>query len=161
MKRFLAVLFLTVFLSFGCANAKKVKNLKNRAQPRLQTVNLTIGTVNVTAEVAATPEQQKKGLMFRKKLGKSEGMLFPYAGPAYVCMWMKNTLIPLSVAFIGVDGKILNIEDMEPKTENSHCGNGAVLFALEMNKGWFEKHNIGIGSEVSGLPMQYVTMSLK
>jgi len=85
-------------------------------------------------------------------MGPNEGMLFLFPAPASVCMWMKNTYIPLSVAFIDESGKIVNIEDMEPQTTDSHCAKKQVRYALEMNRGWFKQKNIKPGSAIEGLP---------
>lgn len=90
--------------------------------------------------------------MFRKKMGPNEGMIFLFDTPARICMWMKNTFIPLSVAFIDDDGKIVNIEDMQPQTTASHCARKPVRYALEMNAGWFARKNIKPGSTIDGLP---------
>lgn len=115
-------------------------------------VPLTAGMHVIQAEVAATEPQRQQGLMFREKLGANAGMVFLFNEPAQVCMWMKNTPLPLSVAFIDARGKILNIEDMQPQTLNSHCATGPALYALEMNKGWFAQKNIKPGTTISGLP---------
>ena len=90
--------------------------------------------------------------MFREKLGPNEGMVFLFGAPAGVCMWMKNTLIPLSVAFLDQDGKIINIEDMKPQTTDSHCANKPATYALEMTAGWFRQKNIKPGMKIDGLP---------
>ena len=90
--------------------------------------------------------------MFRKQMAQNEGMVFIFDSPAGVCMWMKNTLIPLSVAFIDNEGKIINIEEMLPETTNNHCGKKPVRYALEMNKEWFKRKNIQPGSSIEGLP---------
>ena len=121
--------------------------LATAAQPVLQ---LKIGTVMVKAELAATEESRERGLMFRDKLGKDEGMLFAFDEPAYHAMWMKNTLIPLSVAFMDGNGKILNIEEMEPQTEITHMAAGPARYALEMTGGWFAAHKIAAGAVVVG-----------
>lgn len=103
-------------------------------------------------EVVTTPEQMARGLMFREKLGKNDGMLFVYADPGYHSMWMKNTLIPLSVAFIDGEGRILNIADMEPQTLDSHAAAGPARYAIETNRGWFAARKIKAGDKVTGLP---------
>jgi len=90
--------------------------------------------------------------MFREKLGPNEGMIFVFEGPAQVCMWMKNTLIPLSVAFIDAKGKIINIEEMRAQTTDSHCTKRLASYALEMNQGWFRQKNLKPGTEIEGLP---------
>lgn len=114
-------------------------------------VNLKIGKHAVRAELAKTEDQRTKGLMFRKRMDKNSGMLFDFGAPAKVCMWMKNTYIPLSVAFIDQDGVIVNIEDMEPLTTTSHCSSGWVSYALEMNQGWFAVRKIGPGGKIEGI----------
>lgn len=113
---------------------------------------LTIGVNIVHAEVAATAEQREQGLMFREKLAPNAGMVFLFGQPQTICMWMKNTLIPLSVAFIGADGRILNIEEMKAQTLDPHCGLKDVPFALEMNAGWFKENHLKPGVKVEGLP---------
>ena len=115
-------------------------------------VPLSAGIHLIRAEVAATPSERALGLMHRSQMGANQGMVFLFDQPAAQCMWMKNTLIPLSVAFIADDGRILNIEDMAPRTENNHCATKPARFALEMNRGWFSKHGISAGMKISGLP---------
>ena len=90
--------------------------------------------------------------MFRKALARNDGMLFVFDEPAYHAMWMKNTLIPLSVAFIDRDGVILNILDMEPQTLDSHQAAGPATYAIETNKGWYAEHQVKAGDRVTGLP---------
>ena len=116
-------------------------------------MRLSVGIHLIQAEVAANPSQQQKGLMFRERLGPNQGMVFLFDHPAVQCMWMKNTLLPLSVAFISEDGTILNIEDMQPQTLTNHCAAKPALYALEMNLGWFAKRGIKPGSKISGLPV--------
>ncbi|OWW18613.1 DUF192 domain-containing protein [Noviherbaspirillum denitrificans] len=119
---------------------------------RFPVVSLTAGMHVIRAEVASTDAERQQGLMFREKMGPNEGMVFMFHAPASVCMWMKNTLIPLSVAFIDQDGKIVNIEDMQPQTTDSHCAKKQVHYALEMNLGWFRQKNIKPGMSIEGLP---------
>ena len=113
---------------------------------------LQAGMYLIQAEVAAAPATRERGLMFREKLGVNQGMLFIFDAPGTQCMWMRNTLIPLSVAFIANDGTIANIEDMEPKTENSHCAVKPVIYALEMERGWFAKRGLKAGTKIEGIP---------
>ena len=113
---------------------------------------LTIGINIIHAEVAANSGQREQGLMFRKSMGANDGMVFLFDGPQRVCMWMRNTLIPLSVAFIGADGRIVNIEEMKEQTDDSHCAKKDVPFALEMNAGWFRDNHLKPGVKVDGLP---------
>lgn len=122
------------------------------AQEKLPVTTLTIGIHLIQAEVAIRDEERAQGLMFREKMEQNEGMVFRFNNPNQVCMWMKNTLLPLSVAFIDDAGSIINIEDMKPQTLNAHCASRPARFALEMNQGWFKKKNIKAGSKVTGLP---------
>jgi uncharacterized membrane protein (UPF0127 family) len=118
----------------------------------LPTIELRAGQEKIQAQVASTPESQQLGLMYRKSMPANEGMLFAFSSKAGHCFWMKNTELPLAIAFIGDDGRIVNIEEMLPQTENNHCPLKPVRFALEMNKGWFAQKKLGPGSLIEGLP---------
>jgi uncharacterized membrane protein (UPF0127 family) len=120
-------------------------------QPTLPTVRLSAGIHVITAEVADSDPTRMRGLMFREKLAPNHGMLFVFDAKLVQCMWMRNTLIPLSVAFIEDDGTIVNIEDMQPRTENTHCARRPVRYALEMELGWFAKRGLGAGARIGGL----------
>lgn len=120
--------------------------------PRGATVQLTAGIHLITAEVAATDPERARGLMFRQSLAANHGMLFIFDRKAVHCMWMRNTLIPLSVAFIDDDGTIINIENMQPHDERSHCARQPVRYALEMNQGWFAQKGIGAGAKLGRIP---------
>src|SRR5258706_15326318 len=122
------------------------------ADAPLKTAQVQVGKHALRVEIVETPEQMAKGLMFREKLGRNDGMLFIYDEPGYHSMWMKNTLIALSVAFIDRNGAILNIEDMEPKTLDSHSAAGPARYSIETNKGWFAEKKIKPGDKVTGLP---------
>jgi hypothetical protein len=119
-------------------------------QPPLPRVELQAGIHLIKAEVADRHETRMKGLMFREKLGTNEGMLFVFQDKSTQCFWMRNTLIPLSIAFIDDDGSILNIADMQPKSEDSHCSAKPIRYALEMEKGWFARKGIAAGSRMAG-----------
>lgn len=121
-------------------------------QPRLPVVELTAGMHVVRAEVAATPQQQATGMMLRTEMGANEGMLFVNDEPGQRCFWMRNTLIPLTVAFIADDGTIVNTADMQPRSEQSHCSARPVRFALEMRQGWFAKRGLKPGFKLTGKP---------
>lgn len=121
------------------------------AYAQLPRIQLNAGIHVIRAELANTPESRMQGLMFRKTLGTSEGMLFVFDEAQRQCMWMRNTYVPLSVAFIDANGAILNVEDMEPLTENSHCAAGDAKFALEMNKGWFASRGLKAGTRIGGI----------
>ena len=118
----------------------------------LPTVPLSINGHAITAEVATTPEQRSTGLMHRFSIRPDQGMLFVFERAEPQSFWMKNTFIPLSIAFIAQDGRIVNIEDMAPQDETSHWSKGPVPYALEMRKGWFAARGIRPGDVVTGLP---------
>jgi len=117
----------------------------------LPTVQLSIKGHPLVAETATTTSTRTVGLMYRFSLKPDHGMLFVFDAPQPLAFWMKNTFVPLSIAFIGVDGKILNIEDMAPRTETTHPSQGLALYALEMKKGWFAERGIVAGERVDGL----------
>lgn len=116
------------------------------------TMNLKVDGHPVTAELAATEDMRMLGLMYRSTLPSDAGMLFVYDEPGYYAMWMKNTLIPLSVAFIDEQGRILNIEEMKPQTLDPHGSAGIVRYSLEMNAGWFARNGVKPGAVITGLP---------
>ncbi|HWI37296.1 MAG TPA: DUF192 domain-containing protein [Burkholderiales bacterium] len=115
-------------------------------------VQLNAGMHLIRAEVAAEFGTRMRGLMYRASMPQNAGMLFIFDESTQHCMWMKNTLIALSVAFIDEKGAITNIEDMKPQTEDSHCASRAARYALEMNRGWFAAHGIKPGSRIGGIP---------
>ena len=117
----------------------------DQPNPTLPMVRIQAGFHMIMAEVALDPATHAKGLMYREKLGINQGMLFIFDRKAQRCFWMRNTLLPLSIAFLDDDGTIVNIEHMAPKTEDSHCPAKPIRFALEMEKGWFAKKGIGPG----------------
>ena len=122
-------------------------------QPQsLPTIRLTAGIHNITAQVAQTPDQRATGLMFRRSMPNNEGMLFIFEAPTKQCFWMKNTYLPLSIAFLADDGTVVNIEDMKPQTLDSHCSLQPVRYVLEMNQGWFAKRGIKAGAKLTGQP---------
>ena len=122
------------------------------ADVRFGSARLTVAGHPLKVEVASNEEALQQGLMFRKSLGREDGMLFVFGEPAYHSMWMKNTLIPLSVAFLDADGRILNILDMEPQTLDTHTAAGPAVYAIETNKGWFAANKVKPGDKVTGLP---------
>jgi hypothetical protein len=122
-----------------------------QAQPTLPIVPLNAGIHAIQAEVANTDTTRATGLMFRRSLEGNRGMLFVFSARSTHCMWMKNTFVPLSVAFIDDDGRIVNIADMTPHDETSHCAAAPVRYALEMNRGWFVSKGIKSGAKIGGL----------
>jgi uncharacterized protein len=117
--------------------------------PRLPQVQIQAGIHLIRAEVAADAATRTRGLMMRERLGTNEGMLFVFGDKASHCFWMRNTLVPLSVAFLEDDGTIVNIADMQPLSEESHCPRKPVRFALEMEQGWFARRGVGPGARLS------------
>ncbi len=120
------------------------------AQMNLPRTQLTAGMHLLDVQLAQTPEQRQIGLMFRKDMPQHEGMLFVFEQASTQCFWMRNTLIPLTAAFVGDDGTIVNLADMKPQNDDSHCSTRPVRFVLEMNQGWFAKRNIKPGYKLSG-----------
>ena len=118
----------------------------------LPTIELKAGIYRIQAELADTPKAREVGLMNRTSMSTNSGMLFVFEQKAGHCFWMNNTKIPLSIAFIADDGKIVNIEEMQAETTNNHCPKAAVRYALEMNKQWFTERVIVPGTVVTGLP---------
>lgn len=121
------------------------------AHAELSTMPLTIGRHSLVAEVASTDSQRGTGLMHRRMLPENRGMLFVFPDIALHGMWMMNTFLPLSVAFIDREGTIINIADMEPHTTNTHSATRPAKYALEMNQGWFRKRGIKAGDKIQGL----------
>jgi len=145
--------FASFFLSLAllCSNTSFAQDAPQMDLPR---VKLTAGMYLVDVQVAATPQQQAIGLMFRQKMPQAEGMLFVFEQPREQCFWMKNTLLPLTAAFVADDGTIVNLADMAPQTTESHCSEKPVRFVLEMNQGWFAQKGIKAGFKLSGPPFK-------
>jgi uncharacterized membrane protein (UPF0127 family) len=121
-------------------------------QLNLQRVVLKAGFHQIDTQLAMTPEQRSIGLMHRRDMPQHEGMLFVFPEASKQCFWMKNTLIPLTAAFVADDGTIVNLKDMKPLSTDSHCSDRPVRFVLEMNVGWFAKKGLKAGSKISGMP---------
>jgi uncharacterized protein len=115
-------------------------------------VKLTAGMFVIDAAVAANEADREQGLMYRTQLAPNEGMLFVFGENAIHCFWMKNTLIPLSIAFIRADGTVTDIDEMQAETTNNHCPRNNGVYALEMSKGWFATKGIAPGTKIQGLP---------
>jgi uncharacterized membrane protein (UPF0127 family) len=123
-------------------------------QTDLPRVRLAAGMHQIDAQVALSPDQRATGLMYRKQMPQQEGMLFVFEEPGVQCFWMKNTMLPLTAAFVSDDGEIVNLADMKPQTTDSHCSSRPVRFVLEMNQGWFSKKGIKPGTRLSGEPFR-------
>ena len=121
------------------------------AQAQMPRIELSASFHRIDAEVAADQQNRMQGLMNRRSMATNQGMLFVFTHPDRHCMWMRNTLLPLSVAFLDEQGRILNIEDMKPQTENNHCASSPARFALEMNQGWFVSKGIKVGQRIGGV----------
>jgi hypothetical protein len=150
MKRFLsglaALLSLCLSLTASTALAQPGPQLELPRQ------TLTAGMHLIQAQIASTPDQRSIGLMSRRDMPVNEGMLFIFEQPQIQCFWMKNTLLPLTAAFLADDGTIVNLADMKPQTTDSHCSTRPVRFVLEMHQGWFDKRGIKAGSRLGGQP---------
>lgn len=143
-KNLLSLLAFATLLSSGLALAQYNVGLK--------TLELKTGIYRIQAEIADSPETRQTGLMNRTSMPMNSGMLFVFEEKASHCFWMFSTKIPLSIAFIADDGKILNIEEMQSGSTNNHCPKAAVRYALEMNKQWFSERVIVPGTVIQGLP---------
>jgi hypothetical protein len=120
-------------------------------QSAVRTLELFAGMHRIEAEVAATPDSRSFGLMQRESMPNQHGMLFVFPVAARHCMWMRNTRLPLSVAFLDGMGRIINIEDMQPQTEDNHCAAKPAHYALEMNLGWFKERSLEAGYALTGI----------
>jgi uncharacterized membrane protein (UPF0127 family) len=134
------------------ASFVQVSQAQNNAQLDLPRIQITAGMYLIDTQVAATHEQRATGLMYRQQMPMSEGMLFVFDQASEQCFWMKNTLLPLTAAFVDDDGTIVNMADMKPLTTDSHCSAKPVRFVLEMNQGWFNKKGIKPGVRLTGKP---------
>ncbi len=134
--------------------ALMLAHAQDQPQTNLPRLTLSAGMHRIDAQLAATSEQRNIGLMFRKAMPQHEGMLFAFEQPAIQCFWMKNTLLPLTVAFVADDGRIVNLADMAPQSLDSHCSTLPVRFVLEMNQGWFAKKGLKAGDRLAGRPFE-------
>jgi len=125
--------------------------LGSAQQAQLPLLELFAGMHRIEAEVAATGDSRQVGMMQRTIMPPQRGMLFVFPEVAKHCMWMRNTLLPLSVAFLDESGRIINVEDMQPKTESNHCAAKPARYALEMNLGWFRSRGLGPGFAIAGI----------
>ena len=139
-------------LVLACAWVGLPAQAQDAPQMDLPRVTLTAGMHLIKAQVAGTPIERQIGLMHRKNMPQAEGMLFVFEQPSVQCFWMRNTLLPLTAAFVEDDGTITNLADMKPQTEDSHCSTKPVRYVLEMNQGWFAKKGIKAGAKLAGGP---------
>jgi uncharacterized membrane protein (UPF0127 family) len=139
-----------LFLAGLCACMATSSLAQGTPQLQLQRAKIAAGMHLIDTQLAVTPEQRQIGLMWRKDLLTNEGMLFIFEQASVQCFWMRNTLTALSAAFVEDDGTIVNLADMKPQTDDSHCSTKPVRFVLEMNQGWFKKRSIGPGFKLTG-----------
>ncbi len=121
-------------------------------QPPLPMVVLQVGSTSVTAEVADAPEERELGLMFRERLAKDSGMLFVYPTERPRSFWMKNTPLPLTIAYLSAAGEVVSLKDMQPLTTRPVLSGKRAMYALEMEQGWFAAHGVKVGDTITGLP---------
>jgi uncharacterized membrane protein (UPF0127 family) len=146
---------LTFIRQFGFAGLLALTaslSLAQNINTSLPIIELKAGIYRIQAEVASTPQARQVGLMNRTSMPTDSGMLFIFDQKATHCFWMSNTKIPLAIAFLADDGKIVNIEEMQAETLNNHCPKAPVRYALEMNRQWFSQRAIGPGGVIQGLP---------
>ena len=143
---------LLILAALAAAAALQAVQAVDEPQLSLPRVKLSAGLHQIDAQVAQHDEQRSTGLMFRKEMPQHEGMLFVFEQPSRQCFWMKNTLLPLTAAFVSDDGTIVNLEDMKPQTLESHCSLKPVRYVLEMNQGWFARKGIKAGTRLAGQP---------
>ena len=150
MKHYVIRIALFILALAGSVQAQEIPQLD------LPRIRLSAGIHLIDVQLALTPEQRTKGLMFRREMPQIEGMLFVFEQPSRQCFWMMNTLLPLTAAFVADDGTITNLADMKPQTTNTHCSVKPVRFVLEMNQGWFAKRGIKAGFKLAGKPFETV-----
>ncbi len=132
----------------------QLAHAQSTPQTGLPRIKISAGMHMIDSQLATTPEQRATGLMYRQEMPQAEGMLFVFEQASVQCFWMKNTLLPLTAAFIADDGTIVNLADMQPRTTDSHCSKRPVRYVLEMNQGWFGRKGIKPGFRLGGQPFQ-------
>jgi len=140
----------TFSLALVLAMAPGLSPAQGQAQTQLQRTKIGAGMHLIDTQLALTPEQRQIGLMWRKDLPVNEGMLFVFDQASVQCFWMRNTLTALTAAFVEDDGTIVNLVDMKPQSDDSHCSTKPVRFVLEVNQGWFKKRGIAAGLKLTG-----------
>lgn len=151
MKKLALPLCLSLLLGHAAIGLAQAQESPQTGLPRTL---LTAGIHQIDTQLALTPEQRQIGLMYRRDMPQQEGMLFVFEQPATQCFWMKNTILPLTAAFVDDSGTIVNLADMKPQTTDSHCSSKPVRYVLEMNVGWFAKKGLKAGSKLGGKPFE-------
>jgi uncharacterized membrane protein (UPF0127 family) len=141
---------IAIALLLTLSSSVALSQTAGKPQMDLPRAQLQAGMHLLQVQVASTGKQREVGLMWRKEMPIQEGMLFVFEQAAGQCFWMRNTLIPLTAAFIADDGTIVNLADMQPQSDTSHCSGQPVRFVLEMNQGWFAKRGIRAGQKIGG-----------
>lgn len=144
--------FIPAFVLGALLAASTIAHAQETGEPQLNLprTELRAGMFRIDAQVAARFHERQTGLMHRKSMPQHEGMLFVFEQPGVQCFWMKNTLLPLTAAFVADDGRIVNLADMQPLDETSHCSAEPVRYVLEMNQGWFQSRHIKTGTKLTG-----------
>ncbi len=142
----------TVAIALSILAACASVEAQDGPQLDLPRAKLSAGVYQISAQVAQTPNQRSTGLMFRREMPQGEGMLFIFEQAGMQCFWMKNTLLPLTAAFVADNGEIVNLMDMQPHSEAPHCSTKPVRYVLEMNQGWFAKKSVKAGTKLAGEP---------
>ena len=137
-------------LALACSYAQAQNAAPPAPQTDLPIAQLKLGKSHLRAQIAESDRERAIGLMSRTSLAKDEGMLFIFPERGVQCFWMRNTLIPLSAAFIADDGRIVNLADMQPLSDDAHCSNQPVRYVLEVQQGWFAQADIKANSKVKG-----------
>ena len=151
LKSLLAALAAAAVLAAALGVALPAAAQTSEPNAPLPHIYLQAGIHRIKAEVADSQEERSRGLMLRKLLQANSGMLFVFENTALHCFWMKNTLIPLTIAFMEDDGTIVTLTDMRPHNEASNCPAKPVRYALEMEQGWFKTKGLKTGDRISGL----------
>ena len=141
-------------LGIGCAAPAMARD-QGQPQMDLRRIDLTAGMYRIDTQLATTEREREIGLMFRKEMPQQEGMLFVFEIPGVQCFWMRNTILPLTAAFVADDGTIVNLADMQPMSEQSHCSVRAVPYVLEMRQGWFKRNRILPGMKIRAVQNRY------
>lgn len=148
-----SVVIVAILLMIDCSSGTAQRELPTRPTSQLPHSSLLIGKEQLDVQCATDEESRSQGLMGKKTLGDHEGMLFIFPYPQRLAFWMKETSIPLTIAYLNSHGRILEICDLEPFNEHSVLSSSAAtVYAIEAPRGWFEKHQILPGDQVTGLP---------